>query len=195
MISFFQGEVQAIKTGQLVLVNGGFGLAVQVTGSAVSQVRHGEQVGLYTSLVVREDSLTLYGFLSEDERETFNVLQTVSGIGPRTALSALEVLSPDELRSAVTSGDEKTLQKIPGVGKKSAQRMLLEIGDKLGAPTGGLKAAAPVAGAENEVIAGLITLGYSEANAASAVEPFKNSGMTTSEMLRAALISLGTNRG
>lgn len=195
MISFFQGEVQAIKTGQLVLVNGGFGLAVQVTGSAVSQVRHGEQVGLYTSLVVREDSLTLYGFLSEDERETFNVLQTVSGIGPRTALSALEVLSPDELRSAVTSGDEKTLQKIPGVGKKSAQRMLLEIGDKLGAPTGGLKATAPVADAENEVIAGLITLGYSEANAASAVEPFKNSGMTTSEMLRAALISLGTNRG
>lgn len=195
MISFFQGEVQAIKAGQLVVVNGGFGLAVQVTGTTATQVRHGELVGLYTSLVVREDSLTLFGFLSEDERETFNILQTVSGVGPRTALAALEVLSPDELRSAVASGDEKTLTKIPGVGKKSAQRMLIEIGDKLGAPTGGLKLSTPVTAVESEVIAGLVSLGYSEANATAAVEPFKESGMTTSEMLRAALISLGTNRG
>lgn len=194
MISFFQGEVHAIKPGQLTIVNGGFGLTILVTTATANQVRHGQQVGLHTALIVREDSLTLYGFLSEDEKETFSVLQTVSGIGPRTALAALEALSPDELRQAVLNSDEKTLQKIPGVGKKSAQRMLIEIGDKLGTPTGNLKFATPVTAVESEVIAGLVSLGYSEAHATEAVTPFKGSGMDTSEMLRAALIALGTSR-
>ncbi|EEH63419.1 Holliday junction DNA helicase RuvA [Gleimia coleocanis DSM 15436] len=195
MISFFQGEVQAIKPGHLVLVNGGFGLSIQVTVGTANQVRHGELVGLYTSLIVREDSLTLYGFLTEDERDTFNVLQTVSKIGPRTALQALEALTPDELRQAVISSDEKTLQRIPGIGKKSAQRMLIEIGDKLGTPTGNVKLGTTVSVAETEVIAGLVSLGYSEVSAQAAVEPFQGSDMNTSEMLRAALIQLGTNRG
>ncbi|MCS4484413.1 Holliday junction branch migration protein RuvA [Gleimia sp. 6138-11-ORH1] len=195
MISFFQGQLHAIKPGQLIVVNGGFGLSILVTPATANQVRLGQEISLYTSLIVREDSLTLYGFLSEDEKETFNVLQTVSGIGPRTALAALEALSPDELREAVLNSDEKTLQKIPGVGKKSAQRMLIEIGDKLGSPTGGLKITTSVSAAESEVIAALISLGYAEAQASAAVEPFQGSGMETSEMLRAALISLGANRG
>lgn len=195
MISFFQGQVQAIKPGHLIVTNSGFGLSIQVTQKTANQVRHNEIIGLHISLIVREDSLTLFGFLSEDEKDTFNVLQTVSKIGPRTALQALEALTPDELREAVINGDEKTLQRIPGIGKKSAQRMLIEIGDKLGTPTGNLNLNTPAGNIEAEVIAGLTSLGYPEAHAQAAVEPFQGSGMNASEMLRAALINLGSNRG
>ena len=144
--------------------------------------------------------MTLMGFASADEREVFTTLLTVSGIGPRIALAALAVLSPDELRRAVRDQDLPTLQKIPGVGKKSAQRMALEIGDKLGMPAH-LDSPRPVTSAprfgavELEVKSALVSLGWSEAQAQGAIDALGGQGLGASDLLRAALVKLGGDRG
>ena len=156
---------------------------------------------MFTSMIVREDSMTLYGFESADERDVFTKLLSVSGIGPKIALAALAVLRPDDLRRAVRDQDLTALQRIPGVGKKSAQRMALEIGDKLGTPAAlpaGETAAAPVPTEDavaSEVSAALVGLGWSEAQAAKAIEKLAGSGLGASDMLRAALVTLGGGRG
>ena len=160
-----------------------------------------EEITVYTSMIVREDSMTLYGFESCDERDVFTTLMSVSGIGPKIALAALAVLRPDDLRRAVRDQDLATLQRIPGVGKKSAQRMALEIGDKLGSPAalpGAEPTAAPAPSQDAvaaEVSAALVGLGWSEAQAAKAIEKLAGSGLGASDMLRAALVSLGGGRG
>ncbi|MDO5034126.1 MAG: Holliday junction branch migration protein RuvA [Actinomycetaceae bacterium] len=195
MISFLSGHVMSIGPDSAVLRAGAFGLRVLMPARSLTQIRHGEEVSVYTNLVVREDSLKLFGFLTEDESEVFDILQSVTGIGPKTALAALDVLTTDELRAALETGDEKALQRIPGVGKKSAQRMILEIGEKLG-PAKGLTTAAPVVDdTSGEVVAALQGLGWQKQQAEAAVEPFIGSGLSTSDMLRAALVSLGGNRG
>ncbi len=131
----------------------------------------------------------------------FTKLLSVSGIGPKIALAALAVLRPDDLRRAVRDQDLTALQRIPGVGKKSAQRMALEIGDKLGTPAalpGAEKAAAPAPTEDavaSEVSAALVGLGWSEAQAAKAIEKLAGSGLGASDMLRAALVTLGGGRG
>ena len=159
------------------------------------------EMTVFTSMIVREDSMTLYGFESADERDVFSKLLSVSGIGPKIALAALAVLRPDDLRRAVRDQDLAALQRIPGVGKKSAQRMALEIGDKLGTPaalSGGETAAAPAPTEDavaSEVSAALVGLGWSEAQAAKAIEKLAGSGLGASDMLRAALVSLGGGRG
>ena len=160
-----------------------------------------EEMMVFTSMIVREDSMTLYGFESADERDVFTKLLSVSGIGPKIALAALAVLRPDDLRRAVRDQDLTALQRIPGVGKKSAQRMALEIGDKLGTPAalpGVETAAAPVPAEDavaSEVSAALVGLGWSEAQAAKAIEKLAGSGLGASDMLRAALVTLGGGRG
>jgi Holliday junction DNA helicase RuvA len=137
MIAFIAGRVAALAPDGAVLEVGGIGLAVQCTPGTLAGLRLGEQARLPTALIVREDSLTLYGFADEDERVVFGLLQAAGGVGPRLAQAMLAVHSPDALRRAVATEDLTALMLVSGVGKKGAQRIVLELKDRLGAPTGG----------------------------------------------------------
>ena len=197
MIAQLTGRVVSTGLDSIVLSVGGVGFALTVAPALAASVPREEETTVHTFLVVREDSLTLYGFGTEDERSAFQVLQTVSGIGPRIALAALAVLGPDELRRAVRDQDLAALQRIPGVGKKSAQRMALEIGDKLGQPSAldPVAPAAPVGAVEAEVRDALVALGWTQAQAQSAVDALGGNGLGASDLLRAALVRLGGSRG
>ena len=201
MISILRGIVASVGLDHIDVVVGGIGFRVHVTPAFAQGSARDEEITVYTSMIVREDSMTLYGFESCDERDVFTTLMSVSGIGPKIALAALAVLRPDDLRRAVRDQDLATLQRIPGVGKKSAQRMALEIGDNLGTPAalpGAEATPAPVPSEDtvaSEVSAALVGLGWSEAQATKAIEKLAGSGLGASDMLRAALVSLGGGRG
>ncbi|KOG50387.1 Holliday junction branch migration protein RuvA [Streptomyces decoyicus] len=172
MIAFVSGPVAALAPDTAVVEVGGIGMAVQCAPNTLSTLRIGQQAKLATSLVVREDSLTLYGFADDDERQTFELLQTASGVGPRLAQAMLAVHSPDTLRLAVSTGDEKTLTAVPGIGKKGAQKLLLELKDRLGEPVGTGRAgvgSAVTAGWRDQLHAALIGLGYATREADEAV--------------------------
>ena len=132
MIASVNGRVAAVSPDGAVVEVGGVGLSVQCTPGTIARLQVGETARLSTSLVVREDSLTLYGFADDDERSVFETVQTVSGVGPRLAQAMLAVHTPDALRRAVAAEDLTALMKVPGVGKKGAQRLVLELRDKLG---------------------------------------------------------------
>ena len=132
MISSVRGPVTAVAPDAAVVEVGGVGLFVQCTPSTLARLRVGETTRLATSLVVREDSLTLYGFSDEDERAVFELLQTASGVGPRLAQAMLAVHSPDALRRALATEDLAALTLVPGIGRKGAQRIVLELKDRLG---------------------------------------------------------------
>lgn len=132
MIASVAGTVAAVTGEAAVVEVGGIGIAVQCTPGTLATLRPGQETRLATSLVVREDSLTLFGFASEDERAIFEVLQSVTGVGPRLAQAVLSVHSPDAVRTAVATDDVGALTLVPGVGKKGAQRLVLELKDKLG---------------------------------------------------------------
>ncbi|WKU43975.1 Holliday junction branch migration protein RuvA [Streptomyces sp. VNUA116] len=171
MIAFVSGPVAALAPDTAVVEVGGIGMAVQCTPGTLAGLRVGQQARLATSLVVREDSLTLYGFADDDERQTFELLQTASGVGPRLAQAMLAVHSPDALRQAFASGDEKALTAVPGIGKKGAQKLLLELKDRLGKPVGPAAAPAPAAaGWRDQLQAALVGLGYAAREADEAVE-------------------------
>lgn len=173
MIAFVRGTVAHALADQLVIDLGSVGVSLTCTPGTALAVRHGEHVELLTTLVVREDGWTLYGFLDPDERTVFEQVQTVTGIGPRIAMALLGTLSPDELRRAVAASDEASLTRVPGIGRKGAQRLILELADRLG-PQGaapgerGLAAGAPV-GWQQSVAAGLLSLGWSAREAEAAV--------------------------
>ncbi len=134
MIASLSGTIAHLANGVIVIEVGGVGIAVQCGAPVIRGLQVGQHVALSTSLVVREDSLTLYGFIDADHRDVFETLQSVSGVGPRVALGVLSVLTPNQLRSAVHRGDEATLTRAPGIGRKGAQRMVLELSDKLTPP-------------------------------------------------------------
>ena len=134
MIAHLNGTVAGVGLDGAVIEVGGVGLRVQCTPDTLATLKPGERARVATSLVVREDSLTLFGFASDDERNVFELLQTASGIGPRLALAMLAVHSPDALRRAVAAEDLKALTMVPGIGNKGAQRIILELKDRLGAP-------------------------------------------------------------
>lgn len=202
MIAFVSGPVAALAPDTAVVEVGGIGMAVQCTPNTLSGLRVGQQARLATSLVVREDSLTLYGFADDDERQTFELLQTASGVGPRLAQAMLAVHTPDALRRAFASGDEKALTAVPGIGKKGAQKLLLELRDRLGEPVGPAPAAAATsaaAGWRDRLHAALVGLGYAgrEADeAVAAVTPqaeaviAEGGSPQVGQLLRAALQSL-----
>ncbi|MFS8203585.1 Holliday junction branch migration protein RuvA [Streptomyces sp. CWNU-52B] len=203
MIAFVSGTVAALAPDSAVVEVGGIGIAVQCAPHTLSGLRMGKEARLATSLVVREDSLTLYGFVDDDERQTFELLQTASGVGPRLAQAMLAVHSPDTLRLAVSTGDEKTLTAVPGIGKKGAQKLLLELKDRLGEPlgTGGAAIGRPVAtGWREQLHAALIGLGYAtrEADeAVSAVAPQAEAAGGVPQvgpLLKAALQTLNRTR-
>lgn len=174
MIAFVHGRVAALAPDAAVVEVGGIGLSVQCTPTTLSRLRIGEPARLPTSLVVREDALTLYGFADDDERVVFELLQTASGVGPRLAQAMLAVHSPDVLRRAIATDDEKALTQVPGIGRKGAQRLLLELKDRLGSPIGagpGTAGAGRSGGSawREQVHAGLIGLGWSTREADEAL--------------------------
>jgi Holliday junction DNA helicase RuvA len=182
----------------VVVEVGGVGLAVQATPSTLATLRRGEEARLHTSLVVREDSLTLFGFGDADARELFGLLQTVSGIGPRLALATLAVLDPDKLRAALVEGNITVLTQVPGIGRKGAERLTLELRDKVSALPGALGAvtdAVPTA-VRAEVVEALAGLGFPAKQAEQAVDKVlaENGTASTSTVLRAALATLGRKR-
>ncbi|WP_329389883.1 Holliday junction branch migration protein RuvA [Streptomyces sp. NBC_01716] len=208
MIAFVSGPVAALAPTSAVIEVGGVGMVVQCTPATLAGLRIGAEAKIATSLVVREDSLTLYGFADDDERQTFELLQTASGVGPRLAQAMIAVHSPDTLRVAVATGDEKTLTAVPGIGKKGAQKLLLELKDRLGEPLGthigrqGI--GAPVsAGWNDQLHSALIGLGYATREADEAVAlvvPEAEAAIEAGEapavprLLRAALQSLNRTR-
>ncbi|MEU1624611.1 Holliday junction branch migration protein RuvA [Streptomyces sp. NPDC020096] len=206
MIAFVSGPVAALSPDTAVVEVGGVGMAVQCTPGTLAALRLGEQARLATSLVVREDSLTLYGFADDDERQVFELLQTASGVGPRLAQAMLAVHSPDALRLAVARDDEKALTAVPGIGKKGAQRLLLELKDRLGAPVGTGTGTAPAAAAaappwRDQLHAALVGLGYQPRDADDAVaavtpeaEAADGGAPNVSVLLRSALRSLNRAR-
>src|SRR3954467_13336044 len=135
MIASVHGTVQSVRLDAAVVEVGGVGLLVHATPATLAGLRVGSTAQLATSLLVREDALTLFGFADADEREVFEIVQTVSGVGPRLALAMLAVHTPDGLRRAVATADLTALMKVPGIGRKGAQRIVLELTDRLGAPS------------------------------------------------------------
>jgi Holliday junction DNA helicase RuvA len=195
MISSVRGEVLSVGLDHVVVEVGGVGLAVLATPSTLATLRRGEEVRLHTSLIVREDSLTLYGFADADARELFGLLQTVSGIGPRLALAALAVLDPDKLRAALAEGNITVLTQVPGIGRKGAERLSLELRDKVTAlGTGDAPAVTAPGALRSEVVEALAGLGFPAKQAEQAVDKVLaagSDGHTTSSVLRAALATLG----
>lgn len=189
MIASVSGTVLERHGDYAILEVGGIGLKVMTTPRAASALRTGERGTLHTCLVVREDSLTLYGFSEADERATFDILLGVSGVGPRIALAVLSVHSPDELRRAVSAKNIAALTQVPGIGKKGAQRMILELENKLG-PVGSTVAEG-VGTESDEVVAALVGLGWPEDDARAAVAEVASEADSTSAALRAALQKLG----
>ncbi|GGQ40677.1 Holliday junction DNA helicase RuvA [Actinomadura coerulea] len=174
MIAFVSGRVAAAGPDGAVIDVHGVGLSLQCSPATLAGLRVGEQARVPTSLVVREDSLTLFGFADDDERTVFELLQTASGVGPRLALAMLAVHSPNALRRAVSTEDVTALTKVPGIGKKGAQRIVLELRDRLGGPVGDdggdLRAPARAEPWRQQVQMGLVNLGWSAKDADSAVD-------------------------
>ena len=179
MISHLDGTVCAIAPEGAVLEVGGVGLLVQATPGTLAGLRTGERARMATSLVVREDALTLYGFASDDERDVFELVQTASGVGPRLALAMLASFSPDGLRQAIAAEDVVALTRVPGIGRKGAQRIVLELAGRLGSPAAPAGVLGPPPGAggaaggtglwRDQVRAGLVNLGWPARDAEQAI--------------------------
>ncbi|WP_372699170.1 Holliday junction branch migration protein RuvA [Arthrobacter sp. JSM 101049] len=172
MISSLNGEVTHVALNSAVVEVSGFGMLIQATPQTLSGLHIGRRALVHTSMVVREDSMTLFGFASPAEREVFEVLLSVAGIGPRLALAVLAVHGPEEVRVAVSDGDAKAFTRVPGIGPKSAQRILLELAGKL-APTGEATTTLPAAAEpawKDQVLQALVGLGWSEKDAGKALE-------------------------
>ena len=201
MIAQLTGSVVAVGGTWVVLDLSGFGVKALCTPATVSAVRVGEVTTLHTSLIVREDALTLYGFSESDERDAFELVQTASGVGPRLAQAIVSVLAPDELRDAILREDVRSLTRVPGVGPKGAQKIIFDRKDKvyaLGAPPRFSTTATPLPTAEawrEQVASGLESLGWSSKDAAAAVERVAHLRDTDpsigiGDLMRAALRSL-----
>jgi Holliday junction DNA helicase RuvA len=175
MIASVRGRVTSIAPDGAVVEVGGVGLSVVCTPNTLAALRVGEEARLATSLVVREDSLTLYGFVDDDARSLFELLQTASGVGPRLAQAVLAVHSPDVVRKAIATGDLDTLTRVPGIGKKGAERLVLELRDRIGsvvsATGGGESLSLAVAGISwaDQVRQALVGLGWTAGQADQAV--------------------------
>jgi len=172
LISFLRGTVAHVGLSTAVIDLNGAGMSVYATPQTLSGLQVGEEGKVFTSLIVREDSLTLFGFADDDEREVFEVLLSVSGVGPRLALAVLAVHDPEAIRVAAHTGDNKTFTKVPGIGPKVAGRIVLELAGKL-VPHGTAPAAATTAAEASwkpQVVAAMTSLGWSEKDASSSIE-------------------------
>ncbi|MGB7963462.1 MAG: Holliday junction branch migration protein RuvA [Propionicimonas sp.] len=170
MIAQVRGTVVALGGTWLVVDVNGIGLKVLCTPSTASAQRLGQLATLHTSLVVREDSLTLFGFADADERDCFELVQTATGIGPKIALSVVSVLNPADLRAAVAAENIAALTRVPGIGVKGAQRLVIELKDKIGKLAGQAGQPSAAAGWREQVASGLVGLGWSSRDADAACD-------------------------
>jgi Holliday junction DNA helicase RuvA len=200
VIASVRGPVLEIELDHAVVEVGGVGLAVHATPGTLARLRRGEPARLTTALIVREDSLTLYGFADRAERELFDLLLTVSGVGPRIALATLAVLDPETVRRALADGDLATLTRVPGIGRKGAERLVVELRDKVAAPAPAPAGAvaAPPGGGRDHVVEALVGLGFAATPAEQAVDAVLAEdgapAADSSALLRAALTRLGRSR-
>ena len=198
MIASVSGPVLAVGPTSAVVEVGGLGILTLCSPDTVAGLRVGQQTTLATALVVREDSLTLYGFTSADEREFFELLLTATGVGPKLAQAALAVLSPDELRQAIATENLVVLCKVPGIGRKGAQRIVIELKDKInvvGVGGGQVPSGATAPGWRDQVTQGLQGLGWSPRDADAACDDVAHLVVDDPEvavpvLMRAALQSL-----
>lgn len=198
MITYVKGELTEINDTSIVVECYGVGYEIMVPASILSELPAiGDMVKVYTFQYVREDILDLYGFLTKDDLSIFKLLITVNGIGPKGALSILSVIRPDDLRLAVLSDDVKAIQRAPGIGGKTAQKLIIELKDKLSLEdvinhNDNVVTAIPASGStRDEAIEALVSLGYSSSEAIRAVRDVPNQdGMDSEELLRAALKKL-----
>lgn len=207
MIHFIHGTLSDVAEGLVVVEAAGVGYGIHVPASVIGALPPiGEDIKIYTYFSLTQNGVDLYGFLSPEDRAMFTMLLTVSGIGPKGALGILSALTPDDLRMAIVTGDSKAISRAPGVGNKTAQRVVLELKDKLDATEvfssaldhshgGGAAvdagAAAGVYGAQKEAVEALVALGYSNVEASRAVKKVELSeGMTVDQILKASLKNL-----
>jgi holliday junction DNA helicase RuvA len=190
MIATIHGKLQSRVDDTLVVNVGGIGLRVRVSNGTVANLGGiGSDVMLYTHLRVREDELSLYGFASEDELHLFETLMTVSGIGPKVAMGVISAASTDTLRIAIGQGNVDMLTTFPGIGKKTAQRLVLELKGKL--DTSGLSGVNELTPMDQDVIDALLGLGYSAAEATRAASAVPATAKTVEDRVRVALQYLG----
>ena len=187
MIATLLGEISQIEENALIVEVGGVGMRVFVPAPMRANAKAGEMMFMFTHLVVREDALTLYGFESQADRDLFNILLGVDGVGPKVALSVLSTLTIDTIQRAIFADEADLLNKVPGVGKKTAQKMALHLKDKL-KPTDALSKLAAMADYDSEVLAALTALGYSVVEAQAAIQSMpKDAPKEVEERLRGAL--------
>ncbi|WP_293784935.1 Holliday junction branch migration protein RuvA [uncultured Aeromicrobium sp.] len=171
MIAHLKGTVAALTVTAAVIEVGGVGFQVLCTPRTLAELRLGQPATLHTSMVVREDSLTIYGFADADERDMFELVQTASGVGPKVAQAMLAVLDPERLRQAIAAGEVSTLTSVPGIGRKGAERIILELKDRVGAVSAaGATTGASGAAWRSQVHDALTGLGWSAKDADAAIE-------------------------
>ena len=191
MISSLLGELQQKEDNSLVVAVGGVGLRVAVPKGLAERLNIGEKVFLHTHLIVRENELSLYGFESAEDRKLFTTLLGVDGVGPKVALSVLSTLTIDAIQRAIFSEEPELLSRVPGVGKKTAQKIALYLHDRL-KPSDTLARVAAMSDADSEVLAALTALGYSVVEAQSAIQSIpKDAPQDVEDRLRLALQNFG----
>ena len=191
MISSLLGELQHKEDNTLVVAVGGVGLRVSVPKGLAERLNVGDQIFLHTHLIVRENDLSLYGFESAEDRKLFTTLLGVDGVGPKVALSVLSNLTIDAIQRAIFSDEPDLLSRVPGVGKKTAQKMALYLKDRL-KPADTLSRVAAMSDMDSEVLAALTSLGYSVIEAQSAIQSIpKDAPQDVEERLRIALQYFG----
>ena len=204
MISLLNGTVRAISSDRLIVEVGGFGVSVLVNPQTTSQATLGAQIQLYTSLVVREDSLTLFGFINDESRTLFELVQTVSGIGPKVALSILGALTPEDLGRAIAQEDVAAIEKVPGIGRKGAQRLILELKGKLSDLSTGQSYTSHQPAWREQLTSALVSLGFSPKESDAAISNVVSelqtndvdaSTLDLSELLKLTLASGKSSRG
>lgn len=188
MIGHLEGIVSAKRSGYIILSCGGVGYKVAVTRGALMEMIEGSPASLWIYTAVREDALDLFGFQAEDELRLFELLRSISGIGPKSALAILDIAAVETLRSAIAGGNAGYLTNVSGIGKKTASKIILELKDKVGASVEGEKAALH---GDEEALEALRALGYTQAEARDALRKIPKEISSGSERLRAALRIVG----
>ncbi len=204
MISLLNGTVRSVSSDRLIVEVGGFGVSVLVNPQTSAQATLGAQIQLFTSLVVREDSLTLFGFINDESRTLFELVQTVSGIGPKVALSILGALTPEDLGRAIAQEDVAVIEKVPGIGRKGAQRLILELKGKLSDLSTGQSYTSHQPAWREQLTSALVSLGFSPKESDAAISNVVSelqtndvdaSTLDLSELLKLTLASGKSSRG
>ena len=204
MISTLTGTIRSLAIDKVVIEVGGVGFTLLINPQTSSGISLGAQTTLHTSLVVREDSLTLFGFLSEEVKNLFELVQTVSGVGPKVALSIMGALTPEDLARAISQEDISAIERVPGIGKKGAQRMILELKGKLSDLSPGTSYKGHQPAWREQLTSALVSLGFSPKESDGAISFVVNdlrnidadpAKMELSELLKLALASGKSSRG